>query len=246
MLKWLFLLSYVFAAWGIFVSHAEATLLVNFEAPTYTQTAIAGQDGWTGPGSIVNSSLTRFGAVAGGQSALADGNMARDVSSAIELTTPFSFLWDWSDVFAGNSRFGDFEIQVAGTRIAKFGADVSGGTNTRFLAYGLVAGSSTLFSIIESGVLQPLTSVSGVLNFTSNTYDVTFTDLGTSTTYPFTGLNMITSPTLAAAQADTDFTTINIEGNHYLDNIAFGVPEPTSIVQLGGCLLSLAFAFRRL
>ena len=227
-------------------SLANATpVSIDFEPPTYSLGAIAGQDGWSGPDSVVSSALTRFGAIGGTQSALAGGSMARDVSSAIESTTPFSFLWDWSDVFSGNSRFGDFEIQVAGTRIAKFGADISGGTDTRIFAYGLVSGASTIFQQIKTGGLRPLLSVTGELRFASNTYDVVFTDLGTGTAYSFTGLNMITSPTLAAAQADTDFTTINIEGNHYLDNIALGVPEPTSIVQLGGCLLSLAFASRR-
>jgi hypothetical protein len=233
----------------VLLSDAEAApLSINFESPAYTLGAIAGQDGWSGPGTIVSSALTRFGMAGGAQSVLADASMSRSVSISVTTFTPFSFLWDWSPTFPGNSRFAEFEIDVSGARIARFGADLSGGGTTSHLyAYGLVpAGGSTSQFNATDPVLRPVYSVSGVLDFSTQTYDVTFTDLGTSVAYPFTGLNMLTLPTLAAAQADTVFTTTTgIEGNHYLDNVSFGnVPEPATILLLGVGMMALVGTVR--
>ena len=218
------------------VAPVASASVVDFETPTYTQAAIAGQDGWAGPGSVVDSSETRFGAVAGGQSTLVDASMSRSVAGDIASSTPFSFLWDWSPVFPGNSRFIEYDIAVSGVRIIRFGAQTTnGGSNTEYYTYGLVNNTQTFFSAVNP-TLRPVTMVSGVLDFATLTYDLTFTDVTTNVAYPFSAKTMVTAPTLVEAQATAEFmTTGNVEGNHYIDNVTFGpaVPEASSLLLCG-------------
>jgi hypothetical protein len=181
--------------------------------------------------------VTRFGPEAGSQSLQIDGGLSRSIAgSQITDVTPFSFIWDWSPVFPGNSRFGDFEIQADTggglVRIAKFGGDVIGGTDTRLFAYGLVNNASTLFQSTDPG-LQPVLSVNGYLNFNAQTYDISFTNVTTNAFYSFTGLKMITQPTTAQAATSATFAAINVEGNHYIDNLSVGGPAPTSFTWHG-------------
>lgn len=213
---------------AIVVAHSASAVEITFESPTYSEGAIAGQDGWSGSGGVVSSSLTRFGPVAGNQSVLLGPDMGRDVSSEVTSMTPFSFLWDWSPTFFGNSRFVEWDITVAGTRIARFGADLRANDTSRVYAYTVVNGSGVFNSHTFAGT-NPMMQVTGLIDFTTERYHIGFTDLTTNAFYGLTDLSFITTPGLAAAQLDTDFTTTaSVEGDHYIDNLSFGGPAPTS------------------
>ena len=214
------------------VPFAEAVPLnIGFENPPYSIGPIAGQDGWTGAGTVVGAGSTRLGGVAGSQSVEFGPDMGRNVSSGIESgsITPFSFLWDWSADTPGPSRFAEFEFQVSGTRVARFGADLSGLVNTRYYGYTIENGGNALSLKTEFGVQFPIVQVEGFLNFSTSTYDLRFTNLNTNTSFALTALQMSTQPGLAAAQANTVFTTTaSIEGIHYLDNLSVGGPPPSA------------------
>ena len=210
------------------------TLDIRFEPPTYTLGALAGQDGWSGSGNIVSrTGTTRFGPEAQTRSLKIAPAVSRSVAgSHITDVTPFSFLWDWSAAFAGNSRFADFEIQAdtgsGPIRIAKFGADQSGNWDTRVFAFGDVGGATTFFPLIEQGVSRPVLEVSGILNFTTHQYDIRFTNVTTGAIHVISGLDMLSHPSTTQAAASIAFTSISVEGSHYIDNLSFGGPAPTA------------------
>ncbi len=225
------------------VAVAQATM-IDFEQPTYTLGALNGQDGWaTAATSTVIAAPACFGVPAGAQSAWFAG-ASNNFSSRSLAGTDFTDTTQFSMLYQGMLNSGSY---------VQFSLDASNGTAVvPFVKFGMQDSSSTVvYSGIESflvsrSVNHPY-SINGTIDFTAQTYSLTFFDLGDSTTNTFSALPFYNAVTKAQANASGQvvYDTGYKGASAYSDNFSI-VPEPSTLALLGcGLIGLLCYAWRK-
>jgi hypothetical protein len=230
-----------------FASWARASVLYSFEAPTYgANSPLNGQDGWTATG----TNTVYSAGLAGSQSAkLTSGTATHSLAGA-----GFTDVTEFSELIYGQAVGGSEYIETqlkannGATEVpfAKFGYQYLPGHGFDVYAYD----GGDVVSV------QPLNyfdtySVAASVNFATQKYDVTFTDLTEGHTYSHTisGLSFENSITREQAEANSS-VSLAVGGNWYgiLDNVALTstLPEPSTLMLLLTSGLGLlAYAWRK-
>jgi hypothetical protein len=230
-----------------FASWAQASVLYSFEAPTYTGgSPLNGQDGWTATG----TNTVYSAGLAGSQSAkLTSGTATHSLAGA-----GFTDVTEFSELIYGQAISGSQYIET------QLKAN-NGATEVPFAKFGYQYMAGHGFDIYgydgSTGVqVQPLNyfdtySVTASVNFATQKYDVTFTDVTEGHTYShtFSGLSFENSITREQAEANSS-VSLAVGGNWYgiIDNVALTstLPEPsTLILLLTSGLGLLAYAWRK-
>jgi hypothetical protein len=231
----------------LWVASTVQASLINFEAPTYSTTAgtpagnLNGQDTWTAAGSaVIDGGLV----LAGAQSASLPTGATASRSLAGAGFTDVTTLSMLINVAQGHGE-DDFALTASTGTIFDFGMSTS---ETGYQPWRDYSTGWDYFGgyIPVSGSLT--TAVVATINFGTQTYDLTFTDVNNSANvWSTSGNSFVNAVTRAEAEASGMLAVTIVQSNMCLDNVGIGaVPEPTAFVLLStGMFGLLAYAWRK-
>lgn len=223
-------------------SLSRASLLFDFESPTYTTGNLAGQDGWTGGGS--NAVVQNTVVLAGSQSAqlTADSAASHSASGAgfVNLTTATMLMrYESSPV---GSVYADFAL-LNGASVYVLAGIERAGTGGVFPMFYWQNGATVVE--VAGGAPNRTVTVTIAMDFTNQQYSVLFDD----------GISPVNSGTLAFATATSlaqaELGSLRLRGGAatrqgVIDNISIApTPEPSSTALLCIGSSGLMAAYRR-
>ena len=232
-------------------SQAEATVLyqTGFENPPFTPGTIAGQDGWNVFGPSAGSFVENTFAFAGSQAVEVNPALFPGQSGPFkEVDTSSPIVEQSAEILLKSStKETSWQYATLGPGFVNFAAGIDIDLNT-----GAIHAITQGFPVIGTFTRDVFHEVDLILDYATRTYNVDLDGLTLASNIPFCGNTgaFCTGSSTISSYGDGFFDSFGgITGQNdagFIDNYSVSaIPEPSSMLLLGGSLMTLALLRRR-